>query len=245
MTGWTLYSHQGGSSMWNGVENYKPPSTLFPFMYPAEVVNGEDDADADSGRVQVRVFPMMAGLATAVLPWAVPAFPLLCGAASDQGSWAVPVTGSRVWVFFAGGDPMNPVYWAEAPGATDGPTGRTVDKRIWKTPAGHVITLDDTDGSETITIEHANGETIVLTEDNVELGSGTLKKLIKEEFKTLYDAHVHVYRSYGIDGAAAADWITTAPVDPNLTPVVDPAMVATGTPKGITDAEMTDETRAS
>ena len=235
--------------MWNGVENYKPPSTLFPFMYPAEVlvnshpVSDTDSTDDKSGRVKVRVFPMMAGLSTDVLPWAVPAFPLLCGAAADCGSWFVPATGSRVWVFFAGGDVMNPVYWAEAPGATDGPTGRTIDQRIWMTPAGHVITLDDTDGSEKITIEHASGETIVLTEDNVELGSGTLKKLIKEEFKTLYDEHVHEYTNYPGGGPAVATK-STKPIDP-LIPVPVAVTALTGTAKGITDNEMTDETRAS
>lgn len=147
--------------MFNGQTDLVPPVTEFTGMYLAEVVDDVDPAIGDSGRVRVRVFPMMVRLEEAVLPWAVPAFPLFAGAGPEQGSYVVPSVGSRVWVFFAAGDVRSPVYFANAPGATDGPGGREPGVMMWKSKAGHVIEISDVDGDESIKITHMDGTTSI------------------------------------------------------------------------------------
>ena len=125
----------------------------FPGMYMAEIVDNADPDGASSGRAKVRVFPMMTGLEVSVLPWALPAFGLFEGGSADVGAFTVPAQGSKVWVFFAGGDVRSPVYFASAPGKSDGPAGATPNKKIWKSRSGHTITIDDTPGNEKIKIE--------------------------------------------------------------------------------------------
>jgi type VI secretion system secreted protein VgrG len=231
--------------MWNGAEHAKLPNTKIDGIYVGEVIDNNDTQLVNSGRVKVRVFPYFKELDEEVIPWAVPAFPLWTGGGSDQGFFSVPEIGSRVYVFFSASCVTSPVYFAECPGMNDGPTGKAANTKILQTKAGHIIKLVDEAGSETIEITHKDGEKIVLTNDAVQLGKGTLKKMINEAFQSLFNAHVHVYRNYGVNGAAPGDWATGAPVDPSQPPTADPAMVTPGTPKGITSAEMTEDTKAS
>jgi len=236
----------------NGAEHIDVPEKTFKGYYPAEVlvnshpVSDTDSTDDKSGRVKVRVFPMMVGIDAAALPWASPAYPVFEGGASDQGFYNVPTVGSRVWVFFAAGDFSSPVYFANLSGKADGPT--TADRApgitVWQTSANHRIILDSRSGEEKITIIHKNGEKIVITDDQVQLGSGTLKKLIKEEFQALYGDHVHEYLSYSGGTGAQYAAKSTQPIDP-LVPTPVGTTPLTGTAKGITDDEMTDQTRAS
>ncbi len=221
-----------------------PPLMEFNGMYMAEVMDDVDPETVDSGRVRVRVFPMMTGLDEAVLPWAVPAMPLFAGAAADQGSYVVPAKNSKVWVFFVAGDVRSPVYFANAPGMTDGPSGREPEKMVFKSRSGHVITVSDVGGSEEISVEHKDGEKIVLTNDAVQLGKGTLKKLINEAFQTLFNDHVHEYLNYPSGASVGVATKSTKPIDP-LIPVPVAVTPLTGTAKGITAAEMTTDTKAS
>jgi hypothetical protein len=189
--------------MWNDMEHRVTPSELFTGNYLAEVID-VDDTPSTSGRVKVRVFPMMQELDEAVLPWAVPAFPLFEGAGSDVGSYVVPQEGSRVWVFFAAGSMLSPVYFANAPCQTDGPSGRTPTKKMWKTRTGHVIEIEDDAGSEYIKVTHKEGSlsagNIKITAKSgseVQLGAGSaVKKLLNEAAATLFNAHVHSAGTY-------------------------------------------------
>lgn len=201
----------------------------FPGMYMAEVIDGVDPENENSGRIKVRVFPMMTGLDEAVLPWAVPAMPLFEGGSADAGAFVVPDAGSKVWVFFAAGNVRSPVYFAAALGMSDGPTDATPTRKVWKTRTGHKITIDDTDGSEVIEVLHKGGEKVVLTEDAVQLGKGTLYKLIDERAAATYKAHVH---SKGQVGIPTDGWATTP--DPD-----------TGPPDNDIDSDMTTDTKAS
>ena len=236
----------------NGSEHIDVPEKTFKGYYPAEVlvnshpVSDTDSTDDKSGRVKVRVFPMMVEIDVAALPWASPAYPVFEGGASDQGFYNVPTVGSRVWVFFAAGDFNSPVYIANLSGKTDGPTTSEREPGItmWQTSANHRIILDSRSGEEKITIVHKNGEKIVITDDQIQIGSGTLKKLIKEEFKALYDAHVHEYTGYSGGSGSPYAAKSTKPIDPAI-PVPSVETTLTGTPKGIEDTEMTDKTRAS
>lgn len=179
-------------------------------MYMAEVIDNEDPETPSSGRVKVRVFPMMTGLEESVLPWAVPAFGLFEGGAPDMGAYTVPSTGSRVWVFLAAGDVRVPVYFAAAPAMTDGPDGATSEKKIWRSRSGHTIVIDDSSGSEIVSlqtaaghkirfddagnvvlVEHKDGQKVTLTSGGIEIGTSAFKKLVNDTFQVLYNSHTH------------------------------------------------------
>ncbi len=245
--------------MFNGIEHMIPPLMVFDGMYMAEVIDNvrpvseTDPSDDGSGRVKVRVFPMMTGLEETVLPWAIPAFGLFEGGSTDAGAFTVPAKNSKVWVFFAVGDVRSPVYFAAALGMSDGPVGADPEKKIWKSRSGHTITVSDKSGEElveivtaathkvtlddngnTITIEHKDGEKIVITDSAIELGKGTLKTLINQGFKALFDAHQHAYVNYPA-GGPPVNVQTSAPAKDILGLVPDP----------ITPAMITVDTKAS
>jgi len=148
--------------MLNANEDLELRSTSFPLIYPAEVVNDTDPDGATSGRVKVRVWPMMKELDVAVLPWAIPAFGLFEGAGTDVGSFTVPEIGSYVYVFFAAGSVYSPVYFAAAPRKTDGPSSRKVGNKVWKSRSGHEIIVSDVSGEEEISIKHKDNNSIVM-----------------------------------------------------------------------------------
>lgn len=151
--------------MFNGLEHMIPPKMEFQGMYMAEVIDNVDPINNTSGRVRLRVFPMMTGLEEAVLPWAIPAFGLFEGGSADAGAFTVPAKNSKVWVFFVAGDVRSPVYFAAAVGMMDGPTGATPEKKIWKTRSGHIITIDDTSGNEMVEVKSKGGGVITMKQD--------------------------------------------------------------------------------
>ena len=77
------------------------------------------------------------------------------GAGSDRGTWFIPQVDDEVLVAFEQGDVRTPYVLGSLWNATDKPPAerRTtpIGRRIVKTPAGHVIELDDTKQSITIT----------------------------------------------------------------------------------------------
>jgi uncharacterized protein involved in type VI secretion and phage assembly len=135
---------------------------LFYGVYPALVVDVKDPSG--QGRVKVR------------LPWAPdpggPRFEAWARVATlmagnDRGSWFLPDPEDEVLVAFAGGDPRSPFVlgglWNGAdapPQAMDG-AGRNFVKKL-RSRNGVVITLDDTDGRETLTLETPAGQKVTL-----------------------------------------------------------------------------------
>ncbi|HLZ32152.1 MAG TPA: VgrG-related protein [Chloroflexota bacterium] len=122
---------------------------------PPSVVIGVVTDNADSlGRVKVQ-FPWLD--ATEVSAWARLASPM---AGQERGLFCLPEVNDEVLVAFDHGDPARPfvlgALWngVDAPPMTGaGAVGSSlVNKRLWKTRAGHLITLDDTAGAEKITI---------------------------------------------------------------------------------------------
>jgi uncharacterized protein involved in type VI secretion and phage assembly len=117
----------------------------FPGLYVAGV---EDPDDRDKrGRILVSV-PAVFGKSDAeFLVWARPCFP--------PGHFFVPAKGEKVWVAFENGDPTAPVWLGVLYPAGSVPPESDVSppvKRVIKTPAKHVVLLDDTSGSEAIEI---------------------------------------------------------------------------------------------
>lgn len=86
----------------------------------------EENNDPEKlGRCRIRVFGIhshnkiqeeMDGIPTDELPWAEPVMGLFGGSVSGFGSWTVPLQGSHVFVFFEGGNPIQPRYFATVPG---------------------------------------------------------------------------------------------------------------------------------
>jgi len=152
-------------------------TTKYPGIYRGKVVmNDEEQATLPAGqtaqkwgRVKVRVYPMFGSeeIQIDALPWAVPAYPMFGGAGQGFGFFAVPKVDSMVWCFFEDGDPMSPVYFAEAPDGVNGlPSEKDAeypDAVVWKTEDGHIFYVDP----EEIKVTHASGHMIMMSEDEV------------------------------------------------------------------------------
>jgi uncharacterized protein involved in type VI secretion and phage assembly len=130
--------------------------------YPAQVT---DIKDPDGqGRVKVK------------LPWSpdsgdgsyqVWARLAVLMAGNNRGTWFVPDPNDEVLVIFEGGDPRRPyvvgMLWNgkdAPPEAMDG--GGSNFKKTIRSRNSVKITIDDTDGSESITLETPGGQTVTL-----------------------------------------------------------------------------------
>lgn len=129
-----------------------------------------DNIDSDKlGRIKVKIYPMLSGVETENLPWAVPAMPLSSGAGEDYGTFCVPEIGTNVWVFFEAGDIYQPVFFAEA---TDGMKGLPVDidedypnTTVMETKTGIVIKINRKEGNENVLVEHPTGSFIEMDKE--------------------------------------------------------------------------------
>lgn len=131
-------------------------------VYPAEVT---DIKDPDGqGRVKIRLPWSPDGGGAGYEAWARLAV-LMAG--PNRGTWFVPDPGDEVLVTFEGGDPRRPyvigALWngSDAPPETMDGGGNNFVKSI-VSRNGIRVTLDDTDGQETMTIETPGGQKMVL-----------------------------------------------------------------------------------
>ena len=88
-------------------------------------------------------------------------------AGNNQGSWFIPDTNVEVLVIFLGGDPRHPVVigaLVERPGlaaaSMDGGGNNNIKKL--RSRNGVAITMDDTQGSESLTLETPGGQKIAM-----------------------------------------------------------------------------------
>jgi len=137
--------------------NFKRDTLKFSGNYRGKVVSNTDPSSF--GRVKVEIFGVFDGIASASIPWAVPAFSLSSGAGVGYGSFTVPEVGSYVWCFFENGDVYQPVYFAEAADGVHGlPSERTTNypsRKVIKMKSGIVIYIDDS--AEEIEVGHPSG----------------------------------------------------------------------------------------
>lgn len=130
---------------------------IFNGMYRGTVMNNVDPLG--KARIRVNVFGVFDDVEDDHLPWAEYADPLM-GGGLDSGGTFIPDEGDKVWVFFENGDYNQPVYFAGAPSMLDMPIALEEGypkTRIFKTKAGHIISLNDEVGNETIRIIHNSG----------------------------------------------------------------------------------------
>jgi uncharacterized protein involved in type VI secretion and phage assembly len=142
------------------------PSTLtashYFGVYPA-VVHDNQDPDGQ-GRVLVRLPWSPDAGGGAYKAWARLATTMAGG---GRGTWFVPEVGDEVLVSFQGGDPRWPyVIGALWNGQDDPPETMDSDNNIRSivSRSGIRITLDDTDGAVTLTLETPGGQQVSLAD---------------------------------------------------------------------------------
>ena len=162
------------------------------------IVSNLDDPDS-LGRVKVR-YPWLQDDSES--PWArVVSFM----AGPSRGAVFRPETGDEVLVLFDHGDMRFPyVVGALWNGKDAMPTERGKDGdnaiRLIKSRSGHQILLDDTAGSEKVTVLDKAGNTIELSKSGVLIKASTIKigsdgvsqgLVLGDAFMTLFNAHTH------------------------------------------------------
>jgi uncharacterized protein involved in type VI secretion and phage assembly len=116
-----------------------------------------DNLDPDKrGRLKVRV-PSVLGEVTS--DWALPCFPY--GGAADLGFIAVPPVGAMVAVEFMEGDLSAPIwtgaFWRSADQVPAEVAGDGASTKLLKTDSGHVVSFEDKEGEEAVTLTSAAG----------------------------------------------------------------------------------------
>lgn len=121
-----------------------------------------DNADPEGrGRLKLRV-PSLFG-ADIETGWALPCLPF--GGEDNVGQLTVPSVDALVWVEFEQGDPSYPIWTGTYWDASMAAPADTPVRRIFRTPFGHILELDDTEGEEAIRIIHGGDATASLTMD--------------------------------------------------------------------------------
>ena len=143
---------------------------VFYGAYPALVT---DIKDPDGqGRVKVSLPWSPDGGGSKYEAWARLAT-LMAG--NNRGSWFIPDVNDEVLVVFAGGDPRHPcvvgAMWngQDAPPQSMDGAGNNYVKKL-RSRNGVQITLDDTDGQETMVLETPGGQKVTLKD-----GPGTVE----------------------------------------------------------------------
>jgi hypothetical protein len=115
--------------------------------YRGSVVDNEDPDGR--GRLKLLVPSLLGDTET---EWALPCFPF--GGADQTGTYLVPPVRALVWVEFEQGDLSYPIwtgtYWT---GGVAAPASEPA-KRVFRTPFGHTLEFDDTEGEEAVRVVH-------------------------------------------------------------------------------------------
>jgi len=117
-------------------------------------------------RVKVRCFGFYDDIAVADLPWATVMMPVTSASMKGNGGNHHLEVGSWVVGFFRDGpSAQDPMVMGSIATQTDGtqdiPTESSVDNKVYKSKAGHLIEIDNTDGSEKIKITHGKTNSFI------------------------------------------------------------------------------------
>ncbi|MCB1868417.1 MAG: phage tail protein [Gammaproteobacteria bacterium] len=133
--------------------------------YRGLVVDNQDPENR--ARVTLRV-PGVLG-SEMVTHWAEPCLPF--GGLADQGLFMVPEIGAQVWVEFEAGNVNKPIWtgtmWQQSADVPSEAAGRSPDMRELKTPSGHILSFDDTDGEEEFRLYHPAGSEMKVDPEGV------------------------------------------------------------------------------
>lgn len=121
--------------------------------------------------------------------WAMPSVPY---AGKSVGLFLIPPTDALVWIEFEHGDPDYPIwsgcFWADGEVPV---SPASADKKVLKTGAG-TITLDDTQGSTSITIETTNSLKLKMDQQGIEISNGSQKIMISSSSVSVDDGALEV-----------------------------------------------------
>lgn len=165
----------------------------------------QDNNDPEQlGRLKVTV-PSL--LADAVSGWAWPAAPY---AGAGIGFFFMPQVGDLVWVEFIEGELDHPLWtgcsWGKPGGQSELPEEALQSypqQQVIKTPSGNVIIINDSSGSESITVRTKEGTEIVIDRSGQKItiqadsviaqGSSEMpEELATKTFvQTIFDTHTH------------------------------------------------------
>jgi len=123
-----------------------------------------DNNDPDSqGRIQATVPELFAAESTG---WAMPCVPY---APAGHGFLVLPEIGDNVWIEFEAGDPSRPIWSGCWWPANQAASISSPSVKILETAAGNRITLDDSSGSESISLQDKNGSSVTLDQQGITL----------------------------------------------------------------------------
>jgi uncharacterized protein involved in type VI secretion and phage assembly len=131
-------------------------------VFPALVIDNQDPDGQGRVKVSLPWSPDTGSAAYAV--WARIATMM---GGNNRGSWFIPDLNDEVLVAFEGGDPRRPYMLGGLWNGSDAPP-QSMDgnntKKVIRSRNGVKITLDDTDGSETMILETPAGQKVTLTD---------------------------------------------------------------------------------
>src|SRR5437870_12968478 len=132
-----------------------------------------DNSDPNNlGRIRARVADVYGEQESG---WAMPSVPY---AGRSVGLFLIPPTNASVLIELEHGDPDYPIwtgcFWAENEVPV---TPASADKKVLKTDAG-TITLDDTAGSNSVTIETTSNLKLKMDQQGIEISNGSQKIMI-------------------------------------------------------------------
>ena len=134
-------------------------------VYPALVTNIVDPDG--QGRVQVKLSWALDSIDGEYLAWARLAT-LMAG--NNRGSWFIPEVDDEVLICFEAGDARRPyvigALWngKDTPPETMDSEGKN-NPKVLRSRSGIKITLDDTDGKETLTLETPKGQKVTMRDE--------------------------------------------------------------------------------
>lgn len=109
-----------------------------------------------------------------VTDWAWPCMPF--GGSPEQGMFFVPEPKSKVWIEYEEGNLDSPiwvgVFWSAPGGTTEIPTeaqdmdSNQPQRRVLKTPSGHMLEFCDIAGKESITLRHKNKKSMLRIDEH-------------------------------------------------------------------------------
>jgi len=157
------------------------------------IVRDVDDPE-NKGRIRAEIHELLGG--GKLTNWASYCAPFGGGGA---GFFMLPRLGDGVWVMFERGEPTKPVwigFWYNSEDAK--PEGADKEVRILRTKSGHSMVFKDEEGSESIRMEDASGQSVewdcqseeikidatskvIVKASEVEVGAGTALSGIETE----------------------------------------------------------------
>jgi len=135
---------------------------LYYGVYRAEVISTDDPNSEDSPDPMCRLTVTCPSVGDAVGTTRL-AWPVVPVAGEGKGFHSLPQVGDKVLLIFEAGRLDAPLWiggwWVRDDVSSD---LRAVEQHWWGTAGGHRVMLDDSDGSETVIVEHSGGAKITM-----------------------------------------------------------------------------------